>query len=116
MENEKPIFIKFKKKYEKAENFQRYYITGAIGGFKNPYDFRLTFYNVDSNDFTIKSEHLKNDKSLSREDLISKLEEIKMPHLLQCEIIMSKQAATEIYNFLKKELTRVEELEKSPMS
>ena len=112
MVNDKIVRFKVKKKYEKANDFKRYYVTGAIGGFKNPYDFRLSFFNVDSNDFTLKTQNLKDKNELSDEDLSKKLSEIEMTHLIQCELIISEQAVREIYNFIGKELEALEKIKK----
>jgi hypothetical protein len=103
MEEGKFIDVKLKKKFEKSNNFNRYYVTGAIGGFRNPYDFRLSFYNVNSNEFIIETQKLK-EQNLSREAVAKIMEEMAMPHEIQCELIMTEQTVKELYSYLGKEL------------
>lgn len=110
MEKGKIIEIKPKRIYKKADDFKKYYVTGAIGGFRNPYDFRLTFYNIDSNEFVLRTQALKENKNIDDFELQNKLKEYEMPHILMCELIMTKQAVKELYNFLKKELKILSEL------
>lgn len=112
-EKKEIILIKTKRKFKKADNFQKFYVTGAIGGFKNAYDFRLTFYNIDSNEFILKSQSLKDNKNMTNSDFKDKLSEIEVPHILKCELIMTEKAVKELYNFLKIEL---ESLRKSKLS
>lgn len=104
MEKEKIIEFRIKKKFKKDRDFKQYYVTGALGGFRNPYDFRLTFYNVNSNEFVLRTQNLKENKKLNDEELKKTLSEMEMPHILQCELIMTDQAVRELYNFLEKEL------------
>ncbi|MBD3342557.1 MAG: hypothetical protein GF353_25885 [Candidatus Lokiarchaeota archaeon] len=97
-----------KKKYLKIRDFKQYYVTGAIGGFRNPYDFRLTFYNVDTNDLLIKTQNMKNKSETDEENLEKEISNIRIPHLLQCELIMTERTVREIYKFLGRELKMLE--------
>ncbi|KKN47084.1 hypothetical protein LCGC14_0666500 [marine sediment metagenome] len=108
MEKEKIIDIKIRRKYEKSNDFKKYYVTGAIGGFKNQYDFRLSFFNVNSNDFLMQTQKFK-EQNLSEDELSKKISKMEMPHEIQCELIMTEQAVKELYNFLGKELKALEE-------
>ena len=54
-DGESKEFILIKTTFEKDQDFKKYYVTGAIGGFKNKYDFRLSFYNMETNDLIMKS-------------------------------------------------------------
>ncbi len=113
MEKRKIIKIKPKKIYTKAEDYKRYYVTGAIGGFRNPYDFRLTFYNIDSNEFLLKTQNLKENKNIPDVEIQNKLKEVEMTHILQCELIMTEQAVKELYEFLKKEMKILDNLKET---
>ncbi len=108
------IKAKIKKEYKKNQSFKKHYITGAIGGFRNPYDFRLAFYNVDSTDLIINMQErndLKNDDdNLNEKEFKSFIKEKKLTHEILCEIIMSKKAVKELYGFIGKELERIGEL------
>ncbi len=95
--------IKLKRKYVKSDNFKSYYVTGAVGGFRNLYDFRLTFYNVNSNDFVFQTIKLK-EQNLSEDEYLKILSEKEMPHEILCELIMTEQAVKELHKFLGKEL------------
>ena len=94
--------------YEKTPDFKSYYITGAIGGFRNPYDCRLAFYNADTTEFMIKTEPIKKDQSLPEEEKIKTMQETTMKNKVMCEIIMSARAAKELHDFLGKELEFLE--------
>ncbi len=109
MEKVKYFNIKIKKKYVKSDDFKRYYVTGAVGGFRNPYDFRLTFYNVNSNDFVFQTLKLK-EQNLSEDEYKKIISEKEMPHEILCELIMTEQAVKELHNFLGKELKILEEM------
>ena len=112
MEEKKPIIIDFKPKpkYEKSDEFKKYYVTGAIGGFRNPYDFRLTFFNVDSNEFILKTQDIKSLEELDENGIKQKLAQREMLHILQCELIMSERALIELYNFIGKELKILDDM------
>ncbi len=112
MEKEKHIDIKIRRRYEKSNDFIKYYVTGAIGGFKNPYDFRLSFYNVNSNDFLMQTQKFK-ELNLSEDELSKKISKMEILYEIQCELIMTEQAAKELYNFLGKELKNLEEMKKT---
>jgi len=101
-----------KKEYEMDDSFRSYYITGAIGGFRNPYDFRLAFYNIDTTKFILDTQEFKEDENLTEEERFDKLKNTEMSHKILCEIIMSEQAVREIYTFLGKELEELEKLKK----
>jgi len=114
MEEKKEILVDFipKKKYIKAEGFKKYYITGAIGGFRNPYDFRLTFYNIDSNEFLIETQVIKGEKEIKENELLNKLSQKEMLFNLQCEVIMTERAARELCTFIGKELETIDKNKK----
>ena len=110
---EEQIFpVKLKKKYIKSQDFKRFYVTGAIGGFRNPYDFRLSFYDVDTNEFVVKAENLKIEKGITKLELKNYLDEMEMSLTLKCELVMSKKAVIELYNFIQKELKLSGDLDK----
>ncbi|MFX1361362.1 MAG: hypothetical protein ACFFDL_15745 [Promethearchaeota archaeon] len=112
MKEETRIFeFKPLKKYIKSPDFKNYYVTGAIGGFRNPYDFRLSFFNVDSNEFVMNTQNLK-DKKFSEKEFSEKLSNVEMNHTIVCELIMTEKTAREIYNFLGKELELLEDKKK----
>lgn len=104
--------FKIKKKYEKDSSFSSHYVTGALGGFRNPYDFRLAFYNIDTTNYILKTQKFKQNKSLTEEQLIEKFQETEMKHKILCEVIMTEKTAREIYKFLGKELKALEEMKK----
>ena len=106
------IPVKLKKKYIKSLDFKRYYVTGAIGGFRNPYDFRLSFYDVDTNELVVKAENLKIEKGLTKLDMKNHLSELEMSLTLTCELVMTKKAVVELYNFIRKELKLSGDLDK----
>ena len=106
----KPLNIK--KKYEKAEQFQSYYVNGALGGFTNKYDMRLAFYQVNTLDHMINSKKSESKLPLNEEEAIENLRKHPMPHDILCEVIMSKESAKELYFFLKKQFQQLEEIEK----
>ncbi len=110
------VDFKPKHKYIKSEEFKKYYVTGAIGGFRNPYDFRLTFFNVDSNEFLIKAQDIKSETKLDKNDLMKKLSQREMPNIQQCELIMSERTVRELYNFIGKELEIFDEMKEKPNS
>lgn len=112
MEENQMIPVKLKRKFIKSQDFKRYYVTGAIGGFRNPYDFRLSFYDVDTNEFVVKAENLKVEKGLTKLELKNHLDMMEMPHTLTCELIMSKKAILELFNFIRKELKLSGDLDK----
>ncbi len=100
-----------KKKYIKAQNFEKYYVTGAIGGFRNPYDFRLSFVNIDTNSLIIKNNELL-EQNLNKDDIEKRMSEQLLTVELQCELIMTKRAVVELHNFLGKELKQLKKIEK----
>ncbi len=102
-----------KKVYKKSEDFKRYYVTGAVGGFRNPYDFRLSMYNVESNDFLIESLDVKDKIPKSKEEMAKKLSKIDFVHTVVCELTMTEQAARELYAFLGKEVEQAEKSKKA---
>ena len=104
MEESQMIPVKLKRKYIKSQDFKRYYVTGAIGGFRNAYDFRMSFYDVDTNEFVAKTENLKVEKGFTKLELKNYLDKMEMPHMLTCELVMSKKAVIELFNFMRKEL------------
>jgi len=104
MEENQIISVKLKRKYIKSQDFKKYYVTGAIGGFRNPYDFRLSFYDVDTNEFVVKAENLKVEKGFSKLEMKNYLDKMEMPHMLTCELVMSKKTVIELFNFIRKEL------------
>jgi len=108
----KEVVFEPKNTYKKSEGFKQYYVTGAVGGFRNPYDFRLSMYNIESNDFLVETLDIKDNKSKSEEDLSKKLAKIDFIHTLVCELIMTEQAARELHAFLGKELNQVEKSKK----
>ena len=112
-ENEKRIEQihdrKIEKTYEKAEQFASYYVTGAIGGFNNKYDFRMGFYNIDTLDHTLQVQHLSPQK-LPPEEYIEKISKVKMPHKILCEVVMTEKAAKELHSFLGRQLSLLEKL------
>ena len=112
MEENQMISVKPKKKYIKSQDFKKYYVTGAIGGFRNPYDFRLSFYDVDTNELVAKAENLKSEKGFTKLELKNYLDKMEMPLMLTCELIMSKKAVIELFNFIRKELKLSGDLDK----
>jgi len=112
MDEEKISFKIKKRKYEKDSSFKSYYVTGAIGGFRNPYDFRLAFYNVDTTEFNLDMQKLTQSKELSEEEKVKKIQEKGMNHKVLCEIIMTEEVTREIYNFLGKELENLEKMKR----
>lgn len=106
------ISVKLKRKYIKSQDFKKYYVTGAIGGFRNPYDFRLSFYDVDTNELVAKAENLKSEKEITKLELKNYLDKMEMPLTLTCELIMSKKAVIELFNFIRKELKLSGDLDK----
>lgn len=98
--------FRLRRDYKKSENFKSYYVTGAAGGFKNPYDFRLTFFRDDINDLIrIRNQYIN--ENLSDEEIKKRLSETKVPFILQCELIMTEKSALELYNFLGNELKKL---------
>jgi len=112
MEKLKIQKFKPKRNYKKIPDFKSYYVTGAIGGFRNPYDFRLAFYQDDINDVIIKKNKILEEEYLTEEEITEKISKIDIPFILKCEIIMTELAAKELYNFLGKELQTFEQIKK----
>ncbi|MHA1757014.1 MAG: hypothetical protein ACTSVV_09605 [Promethearchaeota archaeon] len=110
MNDKRELDLKIKSKFEISPDFKRYYVTGALGGFRNPYDFRLSFFNIKSNDFLLILEKFK-EKGLSEDEFKKEISNLKMPHEIVCELIMSKQAVQELYEFIGKELAAQEKIE-----
>ena len=54
------------------------------------------------------------EQNLSGDEFSKKISKMEMPHEIQCELIMTEQAAKELYNFLGKELKNYEERKKTP--
>ncbi|GAH88318.1 unnamed protein product [marine sediment metagenome] len=104
MEKEEVKTYTLKKDYKKSEDFKSYYVTAALGGFKNPYDFRLAFYKDEINDVIIKREEINNNENLNENQKEEMIIKIKVPCTLECEIIMPERAVIELYKFIKKEL------------
>ncbi len=102
-------YLDLKRGYIKSNDFKEYYVTGAVGGFRNPYDFRLTFYNVNSNDFLIRTLKIKGENPTG-DEYKKKVSEMEMPHELLCEIIMTEQVVKELHTFLGKELKILENI------
>ncbi len=102
--------MKLERIFKKSEDFKSHYVTGAIGGFKHKYDFRLGFYNVGTTDFFINLENSKSNKKSNGKDLkdIIRNEGIKVSNTLVCEVIMSEPAIRELYQFIGKELKALE--------
>ena len=107
----KAKYFDIKRKYVKLDDFKSYYVTGAVGGFRNPYDFRLTFFNVNSNDFLVKTQELKG-QHLTEDEYIKIVSEMEMPHEISCQLIMTEQAVKELHTFLGKELEINEKIRK----
>ncbi|MBD3212947.1 MAG: hypothetical protein GF311_10095 [Candidatus Lokiarchaeota archaeon] len=97
------------RKYEKIDDFRSYYVTGAIGGFKTKYDFRLSFYNIDTNDFIMKAEEKKSRKNVRDEELEELVTDLELKHDVMCEVIMSETAARELHQFIGRQLKAREE-------
>ena len=109
MEEEAKKSYKLKKEYIKSEDYKSYYVTGAMGGFKNNYDFRLMFFKDDINEVVLKREEIRENEELNqneKEDIFSK---VKVPCKLECEVIMTERALIELYNFIQKELNFLKE-------
>ncbi len=109
MEEEKSKSYKLKKEYKKSENFKSYYITGAVGGFKNNYDFRLTFFRDDINGVVLKREEIRDNETLNQNEKEEIFSKVRVPCTLECEVIMTERALIELYNFIKKELNFLKE-------
>jgi len=110
MNKDKRIPIKTKRTHQKAPDFKSYYVTGAIGGFRNPYDFRLTFYQDDINTAVIKKNEILQNQDLNEKEIEEVISNIEIPFYLKCEVIMTELAARELYNFLGKELESLKEI------
>ncbi len=104
MEEEEKKSYKLKKKYIKSDNFKSYYITGAIGGFKNNYDFRLTFFKDDINEVILKRDEIIENEAINKNEKEEIFSKVRVPCTLECEVIMTERALIELYNFIKKEL------------
>lgn len=107
----RPIFD-----YKKSESFKTYYVTGALGGFRNPYDFRLAFYNVDTTKFLIDTQPIKQNKELTQEEKNDAVTNTTMEQKVLCEMIMSERAVIELHDFLGREIARIEEIRKNEQS
>jgi len=111
-EIEKEI-IQVRSKFEKDKNFKKYYVNGAIGGFKNKYDFRLAFYDTEINDLIIQTDPIKFNKDLSKEEKLNLMNQLEIKNNILCEIIMAEQAVKELYAFLGKELEKLKRIKES---
>lgn len=100
--------IQIKSEFKKDKDFKKYYAVGAVGGFKNKYDFRLSFYDIESNDLIIKSDPIKIDPDLSDEEKLKKFNKLTMEKTLLFELIMTEQSVRELHKFLGKELDMLE--------
>ncbi|MFO8020802.1 MAG: hypothetical protein R6U96_19420 [Promethearchaeia archaeon] len=103
--------IKVRKKFEKVEEFKSHYVTGAIGGFKNKYDFRLSFYNTDTNSLIEKLQNMQSDKEIGKEELIEETQDLELRNNIVCEVIMSEPAIRELYQFIGRQLKEKEKIE-----
>lgn len=104
MEKNKKKSYTLKKDYKKSEEFKSYYVTGAIGGFKNQYDFRLAFYKDEVNDVILKREEIRENENLNEEEKDEMVSKMRVPCTLECEIIMPELSVIQLYNFIRKEL------------
>ena len=102
--------IDIPKKYEKSESFQSYYVNGALGGFNNKYDMRLAFYKINTLEHLLST---RDNEAHSKEEAIQNLIKNPMPHDILCEIIMSKEAAKELFQFPKRQLEQLEKIERT---
>jgi len=102
--------LQIRTKFEKDKDFRRYYVNGAMGGFKNKYDLRLSFYSTEINDLLINSNPIKFNPELSEEEKVAKINELALKNNILCEIIMSEQAAKELHTFLGKEIKNFERI------
>ena len=109
-EERKPY--KLKKEYKKSENFKSYYITGAVGGFKNNYDFRLTFFKDNINEVVLKREEIRENETINQIEKEEIFSNVRVPCTLECEVIMTERALIELYNFIRKELNFLKETPK----
>ena len=108
--NLKEELIEIKRVFKKDKDFKKYYVNGAIGGFRNKYDFRLTFFDLETNDLVIKSDPIKFDKNLTQEEKFERLRKLEFQNTLVCELIITEEAVRELYAFLGKELKKFESL------
>jgi hypothetical protein len=97
--------------FQKTEDFKTHYVTGAIGGFKNKYDFRLSFYNIDSNGFILKMKNISEKTDI--ENALEDDKDLRMKHNVVCEVIMSEPAVRELYDFIGRQLEAMEKAKKS---
>ncbi len=104
--NSKKIDIPIEKIFKKKADFKSHYVTGAIGGFKTQYDFRLSFYNIGINDFIMNLENAHLTEEFQKKDLEQNLKKFKMEHNLVCEVIMSEPAIRELYEFIGRQLKK----------
>lgn len=103
---EKKTF-KLKKEYKKSEVFKSYYVTGALGGFQNQYDFRLAFYKDEVTDVLFKREDIINNEDLNENEKNIIISKMRVPCTLECEIVMPERSVVELYNFIQKELKNI---------
>ncbi len=104
MENIEMKEFRLKKEYKKSEDFKSYYVTAALGGFKNQYDFRLAFYKDDINEVVIEREKILGDENLNESEKFEKISKLKVPCTIDCELIMPRRTVIELFNFIKREL------------
>ena len=111
MSEEKKI-IKFKprKTYEKDESFKSYYANGALGGFRNPYDFRLAFYKIGTTEFLMETQSIKTSEGFKDEEKDEKVRNTEMRHKILCELVMTERAVRELHNFLGRELKLLDQI------
>ncbi len=98
--------------FKKIPDFKTFYVTGAIGGFRNPYDFRLTFYNEDTNSVILERQKISQNENLEQDEIDKNLLELEIPTICQCELVMTELAAKELHNFLGKELKALVQIRK----
>lgn len=110
---EKKYQIEIRSEFKKDKDFKKYYVTGAIGGFRNRYDFRLTFYDLGTNDLILQSDPIKFDRDLSEDEKLEKINQLKLKNTLLFEVIMTEEAVKELYAFLGKELKKLETMKEA---
>ena len=109
MEKKEKKSYKLKKEYKKSEDFKSYYVTAALGGFQNQYDFRLAFYKDDVTDVLLKREKIITNDDLNENEKEKIISKMKVPCTLECEIVMPERSVFELYNFIQKELKNEKE-------
>ena len=109
MEEEEKKSFKLKKEYQKSESFKSYYVTGALGGFQNQYDFRLAFYKDEVTDVLLEREKIITNDDLNKNEKEKIISKMKVPCTLECEIVMPERSVIELYKFIQKELKNKKE-------